>query len=220
MVDEHGSSQPSIAAVGALFASEAHMCAPPPRCGSQPAAGRGIPSLFSLACIHPSHGSCLVLMSHQTLYACVPQRLLQQHHIRIRNVVVVPFLQQLQRCFIPTVVVVVALFPRLPQDSLTNEQHAPGGASASARYNSNSVRLCNNHLLTLQGIERVLFHILDDPAEMVWLDVSCNGLTSIEDIVLKFPKLQVTAGGAEGGGFPWEGGRGALTSACFVEQRM
>jgi hypothetical protein len=59
------------------------------------------------------------------------------------------------------------------------------------RLNSASVRLCNNHLVTLKGLDKVLYHVLDDPSELVWLDASCNSLLTIEEIITAFPKLQV-----------------------------
>ncbi|GAX75364.1 hypothetical protein CEUSTIGMA_g2808.t1 [Chlamydomonas eustigma] len=57
--------------------------------------------------------------------------------------------------------------------------------------NSNSLRICNNLLISLQGLGKVLPHVLDDPRELVWLDASCNQLASIEDIITEYPKLQV-----------------------------
>jgi hypothetical protein len=72
-------------------------------------------------------------------------------------------------------------------------QESPSGrvGGGKPKLNSNSVRLCNNQLFSLQGLDRMLVHLLDNPSEMVWLDASCNQLTNIEDIVLKFPLLQV-----------------------------
>ncbi|KAG2483450.1 hypothetical protein HYH03_017704 [Edaphochlamys debaryana] len=72
---------------------------------------------------------------------------------------------------------------------------SPGGGSPGkalgAKLNSNSLRLCNNHLLSLVGLGRVMRHVLDDPRQLVWLDVSSNQLAGIEDAVLEFPSLQV-----------------------------
>ncbi|GIL43247.1 hypothetical protein Vafri_1043 [Volvox africanus] len=64
-------------------------------------------------------------------------------------------------------------------------------AALGAKLNSNSLRLCNNHLLSLNGLSRVMRHVLDDPSQLVWLDVSSNQLGTIEDAVLEFPSLQV-----------------------------
>ncbi|GFR41146.1 hypothetical protein Agub_g1810 [Astrephomene gubernaculifera] len=68
---------------------------------------------------------------------------------------------------------------------------AGAGGALGAKLNSNSLRLCNNHLMSLSGLGRVMPHVLDDPAQLVWLDVSSNQLSTIEEAVLEFPSLQV-----------------------------
>lgn len=68
---------------------------------------------------------------------------------------------------------------------------SPSARQLGAKLNSNSLRLCNNHLMSLHGLGRVMRHVLDDPRQLVWLDVSSNQLTTIEDTVLEFPSLQV-----------------------------
>jgi hypothetical protein len=59
-----------------------------------------------------------------------------------------------------------------------------------AMLNSVAVRVCNNALPSLQDLDKVLNHHFDDPTEIVWLDASCNQLASIEEVILRFPKLQ------------------------------
>ena len=59
------------------------------------------------------------------------------------------------------------------------------------KLNSVAVRLNNNNLTTLEGLEEVLAQILDDPAQLSWLDVSNNRLTTIEPILYKFTNLSV-----------------------------
>ena len=71
---------------------------------------------------------------------------------------------------------------------------ATGPASPSKvgrRLNASAIRICNNHLTTLQGLDRVLPHVLDDVSELTWLDASCNQLISIDEVITYFPKLQV-----------------------------
>ena len=71
---------------------------------------------------------------------------------------------------------------------------ATGPASPSKigrRLNASAIRICNNHLTTLQGLDRVLPHVLDDVSELTWLDASCNQLISIDEVITFFPKLQV-----------------------------
>mmetsp|Transcript_32181 Transcript_32181/g.96091 ORF Transcript_32181/g.96091 Transcript_32181/m.96091 type:complete len:210 (-) Transcript_32181:82-711(-) len=65
------------------------------------------------------------------------------------------------------------------------------GPKNGARLNANSVRLCNNQLTSLQGLDKALYHVLDDPRELVWLDASCCKLQGIDDIITQFPNLQV-----------------------------
>lgn len=57
--------------------------------------------------------------------------------------------------------------------------------------NTKSLRICNNQLLSLQGLDRALYHVMDQPSELEWLDASCNQLPCIEDVIVKFPKLKV-----------------------------
>mmetsp|Transcript_32180 Transcript_32180/g.96087 ORF Transcript_32180/g.96087 Transcript_32180/m.96087 type:complete len:183 (-) Transcript_32180:429-977(-) len=67
------------------------------------------------------------------------------------------------------------------------------GPKNGARLNANSVRLCNNQLTSLQGLDKALYHVLDDPRELVWLDASCCKLQGIDDIITQFPNLQARA---------------------------
>lgn len=60
-----------------------------------------------------------------------------------------------------------------------------------AKLNSTSLRVCNNHLSSLKGLDRVVHHVLDDPTQLMWLDASSNQLATIEDVLLNFPNLQV-----------------------------
>lgn len=48
---------------------------------------------------------------------------------------------------------------------------SPSARQLGAKLNSNSLRLCNNHLMSLHGLGRVMRHVLDDPRQLVWLDV-------------------------------------------------
>lgn len=68
------------------------------------------------------------------------------------------------------------------------------GPKRSTRLNANSVRLCNNHLVTLNGLDKAMYHVLDDPQELVWLDASCNQIQNIDDVITSFPSLQVGQG--------------------------
>ncbi|KAG1665476.1 hypothetical protein FOA52_007608 [Chlamydomonas sp. UWO 241] len=65
------------------------------------------------------------------------------------------------------------------------------GARQGTKLNATSVRLCNNQLISLAGLDRTMYHVLDDPQELVWLDASCNQIQTIDEIVTSFPNLQV-----------------------------
>jgi hypothetical protein len=55
--------------------------------------------------------------------------------------------------------------------------------------NACGVRLNNNRLESLEGLEAFLDAVLDDPSELRWLDLSHNRLTTIDPVLLKYPKL-------------------------------
>lgn len=75
-------------------------------------------------------------------------------------------------------------------DGLATESTSSPSRSGR-RLNASSVRICNNSLISLKGLDRVLPHVLDDASELVWLDASCNQLVSIDEVITQFPKLQV-----------------------------
>jgi len=58
-------------------------------------------------------------------------------------------------------------------------------------FNSVCVRLCNNLLKSLKGLEAAVAYVLDDPSELTWLDLSYNQLVRVEEVILKYPNLQV-----------------------------
>jgi hypothetical protein len=93
-----------------------------------------------------------------------------------------------------------AAHPPLPRDANVAEyldglnQAAPTATSPNSGPQSVSLRICNNALTTLSGLDRVMPHLLAVPMELTWLDVSCNKLTRVEDVLNRFPKLQVRGG--------------------------
>ena len=58
-----------------------------------------------------------------------------------------------------------------------------------AKLNACGVRLANNKLTSLAGLDEFLERVLDDPGELRWLDVSGNKLTKVESLLLSYPKL-------------------------------
>ena len=55
--------------------------------------------------------------------------------------------------------------------------------------NATGVRLNNNALRDLAGLEEFLDAVLDDPSELRWLDLSHNQLTRVDPVILKYPRL-------------------------------
>ena len=61
----------------------------------------------------------------------------------------------------------------------------------ASRLNAVAVRLNNNRISTLEGLDEVLEQILDDPQQLRWLDLSWNHLTTIEPVLFKYPNISV-----------------------------
>lgn len=78
-----------------------------------------------------------------------------------------------------------------PPAALEGEEAPASPGGTLAMDSKASVRLCNNALNTIKGIDRLMMHLLQDPLQLTWLDLSCNHLTSIEPELLKFVNLQV-----------------------------
>jgi hypothetical protein len=58
-----------------------------------------------------------------------------------------------------------------------------------AEVNATGVRLANNRLESLDGLAEFLERVLDDPLELRWLDLSNNRLTTVDPVLLNYPKL-------------------------------
>ncbi|KNC53570.1 leucine rich repeat containing 51 [Thecamonas trahens ATCC 50062] len=52
-----------------------------------------------------------------------------------------------------------------------------------------AIRLCNNYLSSLDGLEEALAEVLDEPAELKWIDLSFNALVDIDEVLTFFPHL-------------------------------
>ena len=53
------------------------------------------------------------------------------------------------------------------------------------------VRVPNNALSSIDGLGAVLAQLVDDPAKLFWLDISCNSITSLGNELANFPDLRV-----------------------------
>lgn len=74
-------------------------------------------------------------------------------------------------------------------DGRLKEMRLPKGVQLKA--NSNSLKLSNNELTTLDGLDQVSERIFDDIRELQWLDASYNNIEEISDSLLAFPNLKV-----------------------------
>ncbi|XP_014859406.1 PREDICTED: leucine-rich repeat-containing protein 51-like [Poecilia mexicana] len=73
--------------------------------------------------------------------------------------------------------------PRLPLRPLRID--------SNNKYLSQSMRLNNNNITNLVGLEFMLSHFLAQPSLLGWLDLSCNKITSIECVLCELKELRV-----------------------------
>ncbi|KAJ3397385.1 Leucine-rich repeat-containing protein 51 [Lobulomyces angularis] len=52
-----------------------------------------------------------------------------------------------------------------------------------------AIKLSNNRLSSLENLYNVLSSLLDVPEDITWMDLSFNQLTTIDEVLLKFPNL-------------------------------
>jgi Leucine-rich repeat (LRR) protein len=64
-------------------------------------------------------------------------------------------------------------------------------AGLKFKWGAQALRLCNNELPNLTGIVKVCRTLLVDVSVLSWLDLSCNLLTEVPDILCKFTNLNV-----------------------------
>ncbi|XP_054878603.1 leucine-rich repeat-containing protein 51-like isoform X2 [Poeciliopsis prolifica] len=62
---------------------------------------------------------------------------------------------------------------------------------SESKYLSQSMRLNNNNITNLVGLEFMLSHFLAQPSLLGWLDLSCNKITSIEHVLCDLKELRV-----------------------------
>ena len=60
---------------------------------------------------------------------------------------------------------------------------------AGPRGITTAIRLCNNELSHLGGLEEALAEVLDEPSELKWIDLSFNALDDIDEVLTFFPHL-------------------------------
>ncbi|KAL3900802.1 MAG: hypothetical protein SGCHY_001082 [Lobulomycetales sp.] len=52
-----------------------------------------------------------------------------------------------------------------------------------------AIRLSNNRIHNISSLYEVCSALVKEPSEVKWIDLSFNQLTSIDEVILKFPKL-------------------------------
>lgn len=63
--------------------------------------------------------------------------------------------------------------------------------SGEHKYKATSLRFCYNAISDLQFFSSTLDHFLENPLELKWLDLSFNDISSIDEVLLQYPKLKI-----------------------------
>jgi len=63
--------------------------------------------------------------------------------------------------------------------------------SGNHKYKANSLRFCYNAISDLQFFSSTLEHFLENPLELAWLDLSFNDISTIDEVLLQYPKLKI-----------------------------
>lgn len=81
------------------------------------------------------------------------------------------------------------------QDALEEEprpvRHKIERTEGSGQFKSNSVRFCNNNISNLENLSSTLEQLLENPLELAWLDLSFNDISTIDKVLLQYPKLKI-----------------------------
>ncbi|XP_022060959.1 leucine-rich repeat-containing protein 51-like [Acanthochromis polyacanthus] len=67
----------------------------------------------------------------------------------------------------------------------------PLSMNADNKYLSRSLRLCNNKITSVEGLQLTLSHFLAQPSKLGWLDLSFNKLTCIDRVLCELRELRV-----------------------------
>ncbi|KAL6095017.1 lrrc51 [Pungitius sinensis] len=67
----------------------------------------------------------------------------------------------------------------------------PSRTDSKGKYLSRSLRLSNNSISDLAGLEYICDHFLAEPSRVGWLDLSFNQITSIDPVVCELRELRV-----------------------------
>lgn len=59
------------------------------------------------------------------------------------------------------------------------------------KVNSKAVRLSNNSLSSIEGLEEILSEVVNHPSEISWFDLSFNHFRNIDQVVTKFKNIKV-----------------------------
>lgn len=81
------------------------------------------------------------------------------------------------------------------QDALDEEPrpgpHKVERTEGSGQFKANSIRFCYNAISDLENLSSTLEHILENPLELSWLDLSFNDISNIDKVLLQYPKLKI-----------------------------
>lgn len=59
------------------------------------------------------------------------------------------------------------------------------------RYVTSTLWISNNQLSSMEGLQRLVDRVLEDPAQLSWLDLSFNEITEIGENIENFPNLKI-----------------------------
>jgi len=83
----------------------------------------------------------------------------------------------------------------LPDDVLDEEPRAVKNAklekTPDGKFNIQTIKLNNNQMSELTGLDITLERIIESPEELTWIDLSFNDFSKIDPLLLKYPKLKV-----------------------------
>lgn len=63
--------------------------------------------------------------------------------------------------------------------------------SGQQKYKATILRFCYNAISDLQYFSSTLEHLLENPSDLSWLDLSFNDISTIDEVLLQYPKLKI-----------------------------
>ncbi|AWO99141.1 putative leucine-rich repeat-containing protein 51-like isoform 2 [Scophthalmus maximus] len=80
------------------------------------------------------------------------------------------------------------------EDAWTEEPRSglrPIKRTSESKYQSHCLRLNNNNIVELHGLQKTIKYFLAEPLQLAWLDLSFNKITHIDPILSELRELHV-----------------------------